>query len=63
MSQFAKIAHDDEKATQLSYMIVVADNPGADGLQPPHHTILCEGMYDWAADWLLGVLEGADFPG
>jgi hypothetical protein len=61
MSIYTKVLEDENSATK-KFLIAVADDPGADGLQPPSHQILCTGMYDWAADWLLGVLEGTDCP-
>jgi hypothetical protein len=61
MSKFSKVAHDDGWATQL-WFVTAADEPGADGLQPPATQIVCERMYEWAADWMLDVLEGQAFP-
>lgn len=61
MSKYYKFLQDKERATPL-YGISVADNPTVDGLQPPAHQILCADMYEWAADWLLGILEDTDCP-
>lgn len=61
MSVYSKVLSDTDSATPV-FIIAVADNPGEDGVQPPMHTSLCEGMYEWAADWLLGILGNADYP-
>ena len=45
---YAKVAHDDSGATQL-YMITCDEGWRL--------SIVCERMYEWAADWLLEVLD------
>ena len=44
---YTKVPHDDGSATQL-YMIVCDEGW--------RQSIVCERMYEWAADWLLSVL-------
>ena len=48
---YTKVAHDDGWATQLWF--IVCDEGW-------RSSIVCERMYEWAADWLLGLL--ADRP-
>jgi hypothetical protein len=62
MSVYSKTLQDEKSATPM-YMICVADDPGSDGRQPPPTQIMCEDMYEWAADWLLEVLENKQYPG
>lgn len=50
---YRKVPHDDEGATQLWF--IVADAGWREW-------IVCERMYGWAADWLLGLLEGHQAP-
>lgn len=45
--EYRKVAHDDGAATQR-YMIVCDEGW--------RQSIVCEVMYGWAADWLLGIL-------
>jgi hypothetical protein len=45
---YRKVAHDEGGATRLWFIVV--DEGWREG-------ILCERMYEWAADWLLTVLE------
>lgn len=61
MSVYAKLLEDESSATPL-FMITVADDPGVDGAQPPACMIMCCGMYEWAADWLLEVLKNRPYP-
>jgi hypothetical protein len=44
---YRKVRHDDGWAT-ARYMIVCDEGW--------RESIVCEGMYSWAADWLLGIL-------
>lgn len=58
MSVFTKVASNTESATPM-FMVTVADDTKEDGTDPPAHTILCHGMYEWAADWLVETLTNA----
>ena len=49
---YTKVYQDDGKATKL-FMITV--NEGW------RQSIVCNDMYEWAADWLLSVLENRPF--
>jgi len=49
---YAKVPHDDGGATQL-YFITCDEGWRS--------SIVCEGMYGWAADWLLTVLGSQPF--
>lgn len=62
MSVYAKFQTTTESATPI-FGISVADNPVEGEDPPPPTQILCDGMYEWAADWLVGVLGTADYPG
>lgn len=44
---YTKVAHADGRATQ-TFMICCHEGWRT--------SIVCERMYDWAADWLLGIL-------
>lgn len=58
MSVFAKLASEAESATPM-FFITVADDPKEDNTEPPAHQIMCDGMYEWAADWLVETLNNA----
>lgn len=49
---YAKVYQDDGKATRL-FMITVDEGW--------RQSILCNDMYEWAADWLLSVLADRPF--
>ncbi len=49
---YCKVAQDDGKATQL-YMI--SCNEGW------RESIVCNDMYEWAADWLVDILQGRPY--
>lgn len=49
---YTKVKHDDAWATQM-YMITCDEGWRT--------SIVCERMYEWAADWLLTVLTGQPF--
>jgi hypothetical protein len=49
---YEKVAHDDGAATQLWF---ITCNEGW------RSSIVCAHMYEWAADWLLGVLGNEPF--
>lgn len=46
------VEQDDGYATQR-YMIVCDEGW--------RHSIVCENMYDWAAEWLIGVIGRAPY--
>lgn len=49
---YRKVAADDSGATRLWF--IVCDEGW-------RQSIVCEGMYEWAADWLVDVLQGQPF--
>lgn len=49
---YTKAPHDDGWATQLWFIVC---NEGW------RESIVCERMYEWAADWLLEVLDRQPF--
>jgi hypothetical protein len=49
---YAKVLQDDPGGTP-TYMIIC--NEGW------RESIVCTGMYDWAADWLVDVLQGRPY--
>jgi hypothetical protein len=51
---YRKVAHEENSATQR-YMIVCDEGW--------RESIVCEGMYEWAADWLLNVIGRRRYAG
>lgn len=49
---YTKVAHDGDSATQL-WMIICDEGWRS--------SIVCEAMYEWAADWMLTVLGRKPF--
>lgn len=49
---YRKVAHDDGWATQL-WLIVCAEGW--------RESIVCERMYEWAADWLIEMIQGEPY--
>ncbi len=49
---YKKVRHDEDTATKLFF--IVCDEGWRE-------TILCEKMYEWAADWLLILLDRIPF--
>jgi hypothetical protein len=50
---YAKVAQDEDwRATKL-FMITVDEGWRS--------SIMCTGMYEWAADWLVSVLQGKPY--
>jgi len=49
---YRKVPHDDGWATQLWFIVC---NEGW------RESIVCERMFDWAADWLLDILDRRPF--
>lgn len=49
---YRKVAQDDGKATQL-YLISCEEGW--------RESIVCTDMYEWAADWLVDILQGRPY--
>lgn len=50
---YRKVDHHDGSATQMWF--IICDEGWRE-------SIVCEQMYGWAADWLIGVLDRRPFP-
>jgi hypothetical protein len=49
---YSRVAHDEGSAT-VRYMVICDEGW--------RQSIVCEGMYDWAAHWLIGQLQGKPY--
>lgn len=49
---YRKVAHDDGWATQLWFIVC------HEGWR---QSIVCERMYEWAADWLIAQIQGRPY--
>jgi hypothetical protein len=46
---YRKVAERDDRPSRTTRYMVVCDEGW-------RSSIVCEGMYEWSADWLIGVL-------